>query len=45
VTATSTTPTVNSAPVFATPVIETFVTTVGEGFAYKLPDCIDPEGD
>jgi hypothetical protein len=47
VTATSTIAvrTVNSAPAFTTPVIETLVTTVGEAFAYKLPDCVDPEGD
>jgi hypothetical protein len=47
VTATSTIPvrTVNFAPTFTTPVIETLVTTVGEGFTYKMPDCVDPDGD
>ena len=46
-TATSTIPvrTVNSAPAFTTSVNETLVTTVGEGFAYKIPDCVDPDGD
>jgi hypothetical protein len=43
--ASSSTPTVNSAPAFTTPVTETLETTVGKVFAYKLPDCIDPEGD
>ncbi len=36
---------VNFAPAFASPLIETLVTTVGDGFAYKLPDCVDPDGD
>ena len=46
-TAVSTIPakTVNFAPAFASPPIETLLTTVGDGFAYKLPDCVDPDGD
>jgi hypothetical protein len=47
VTATSATTirTVNSAPIFQTPPVESLLTAVGESFAYKLPDCVDPDGD
>ena len=37
--------TVNFAPTFETQPVETLVTTVGDGFAYKLPDCVDTDGD